>query len=299
MLVRRLNIFIFAGLALAGTGIGAAQAADYTPPPPVYVQPPPPPEFAGGWYLRGDIGFSNQSVGSLNNDNYNRYASVTNTYKSFDAAPLFGLGVGYTVNNWLRVDATGEYRANANFKGEDIGCTGGAPPCEPDVYTGSKSEWTFLLNGYVDLGTWDNFTPFVGAGVGFSRNTISSFTDTNVVRNGVSTADTHSKWSFAWALMAGVGYRVTDNLTLELSYRYIDLGDAETGSMTGFCCGSYDTPYQFRHLTSQDVRLGLRYNFDALAVAPPPQYYVAPPVYAPPPVYTPAPVYAPPLRSRG
>ena len=43
-----------------------------------------------------------------------------------------------------------------------------------DIYNGSKSEWTFLLNGYVDLGTWSHITPFIGAGVGTSRNTISN-----------------------------------------------------------------------------------------------------------------------------
>jgi opacity protein-like surface antigen len=259
----------------------------------------PVPEFAGGWYLRGDIGFSNQQVESLFNDNYSRFDSVTNTYKDFDAAPFFGLGIGYNINEWLRVDVTGEYRASANFKGQDIGCASTlAPTCQPDVYTGSKSEWTFLLNGYVDLGTWANFTPFVGAGIGTSRNTISNFTDTNVVPNAVAVGDTASKWSFAWALYAGVGYRVTKNLTLELAYRYINLGDATTGTMHGFCCGSTDTPFEFHRLTSQDVKLGLRFNFDAFDVAPPPQYYAPPPapVYAPPPVYTAPP---PPLRSRG
>lgn len=32
-----------------------------------------------------------------------------------------------------------------------------------------------MLNGYIDLGTWHNLTPFVGAGVGFTRNTINEF----------------------------------------------------------------------------------------------------------------------------
>jgi len=60
----------------------------------------------GSWYLRGDIGFTNQSVGSLFNSNYAGFDSVNNIDKSFDAAPLFGLGIGYTINHWLRVDVT-------------------------------------------------------------------------------------------------------------------------------------------------------------------------------------------------
>src|SRR6185312_3978097 len=111
MVSRRLTVLTFASLALIGAN--GARAADYTPPPPppVYVQPPPPPpEFAGGWYRRGDIGFSSESVRSLSNDNYSRFDSVQNVDKDFDSAPFFGIGIGYTVNNWLRIDGTAEYR---------------------------------------------------------------------------------------------------------------------------------------------------------------------------------------------
>ena len=162
--------------------VGVAHSADLAVPPLAPVQ-----DFSG-WYLRGDIGFSNQQVGSLFNANYSRFSSVDNIDKGFDAAPLFGLGVGYNINNWLRVDVTGEYRARANFHGLDIGHTPGQD--WPDRYTGSKYEWTFLLNGYVDLGTWWNFTPFLGAGVGFSRNTITNFGDINV--STLVGADAHS-----------------------------------------------------------------------------------------------------------
>jgi opacity protein-like surface antigen len=284
----------------------AAHAADYTPPP---VMIPQPIEEVSAWYLRGDIGFSNQNVGSLYSDNYTRgFDSVRNVDKGFDAAPFFGLGIGYYFNNWLRFDVTGEYRANANFHGLDIGAITGGGFID-DRYTASKSEWTFLLNGYVDLGTWSNFTPFVGAGIGTSRNTISNFGDISACTNSTSCSvnggsdafgDTASKWSFAWALYAGVGYKVTKDVTIELAYRYLDLGDATTGNVSNFvgdCCATY----QFNHLTSQDLKLGLRFNLDGFYEAPRPVYY-QPPVYAPPPAYPPAyppPVYQPPLRSRG
>jgi hypothetical protein len=38
----------------------------------------------------------------------------------FDSAGIFGLGVGYQVNNWFRADVTGQYRGNANFHGLDV-----------------------------------------------------------------------------------------------------------------------------------------------------------------------------------
>ena len=190
MVSSRLKISFLSALLMMAAG--AAQAADYSPPcydaaliaagrapygaVPCYVPPQPVEvEEFSGWYLRGDIGVTNQSVKNL--ENALSVTSSTDVGFGFDASPLVGLGVGYYVNDWLRFDATGEYRSKANFHGSQIVTSGGNT--YTDEYSGSKSEWLFLLNGYVDLGTWQGFTPFVGAGVGAARNTIHSFQDVN------------------------------------------------------------------------------------------------------------------------
>ena len=296
----RLKISMMAAALLAAS---AAHAADYQQPPPVYMHPPVIEEYSA-WYLRGDIGFSNQQVGSLFNAQYAAFDSVTTVDKGFDSAPFFGLGIGYNFNDWLRFDVTGEYRGRANFHGLDIGSVGGN--FIPDRYTGSKSEWTFLLNGYVDLGTWYNVTPFVGAGIGFSRNTISDFSDVGISTcpPALCTSDAHaaaaSQWSFAWALHAGFAYKVSRNFTVELAYRYLDLGNAKSGDLITFD-GNVFPPMEFRHLTSHDLKLGLRFNLDGWSeYSRPVQYHPQPQIYTPPPVYAPPPVYMqPPLRSRG
>jgi opacity protein-like surface antigen len=211
---------------------------------------------------------------------------VTNVDKGFDAAPLFGLGVGYMVNNWLRFDVTGEYRGNANFHGLDVGqlpdgSCGGAPPCfAADRYTASKSEWLFLFNGYVDLGTWWGITPFVGGGVGASRITISNFGDFSTCINSSSCAgfggsdafaNTASQWNFAWAIHAGLAYQVTRNLTLELAYRYVDLGKAQSGDLIAFNgTNNFYNPMEFHHITSSDLKLGMRWLLDVPPPPPPP-----------------------------
>lgn len=307
---------------LAGT---VAHAADYSPPPPppVIYQPPPVIEEFSSWYLRGDIGMTNQSVSSLTNiQDVNN--SVRDVGIGFDSSPLFGLGLGYYFNDWLRFDVTGEYRAKSNFKGLQIIRSGGS--LYTDEYSGSKSEWLFLANAYVDLGTWYSLTPFVGAGIGFSRNTIHSFMDINTPNAGVAFGDTASKWNFAWALHAGLGYKVTKNFTVELAYRYVSLGDALSGDIQTYTgVNNVYNPMEFHKLTSHDLKLGLRFNLDGFAetFSPRPQYYPQPvyqqpyqpqyqphyqqqyqPQYQPQyqqPAYTPPPVYAPPpaVRSRG
>lgn len=261
---------------------GAALAADLPPPPPQFYAPPPPPDF-GGWYLRGDIGFSNQRVKNLDNANYSTLLSLDQR-TGFDTAGIYGVGIGYQFNNWLRGDITAEYRGNANFHGLDLTTYNdtGTVQHGSDTYTASKSEWLFLANAYADLGTWYCVTPFVGFGVGMARNTISNFTDAGVNGTaafgavpGLALADTASKWNFAWAIHAGLAYQVSRNMTVELSYRYVDLGDGMTGDIRPFDGpGSVYNPMTFHDITSHDVRLGLRWNLEAA------------PVYAPPPLIT-------------
>jgi opacity protein-like surface antigen len=219
------------------------------------------PEFSG-WYLRGDIGMSNQNVDHLFNVLYNT-TTVVNVSKGFDSGWIFGLGAGYQFNNWARADITGEYRGKTNFRGLDIygGGTG------VDDYYGSKSEWLFLANFYVDLGTWWYLTPFVGAGIGFSRNTIHDFRDVNIATAGLAFGADASKWNFAWALHGGVAYNVTPNFLVELSYRYVNLGDAQSGDLVTYQgTNAIYNPMEFHGITSHDVRLGVRWMLDA----PPP-----------------------------
>ena len=127
-----------------------AQAADIPEPIPTRV-------VIQGWYLRGDIGYSNQRVDSLDNALYADFDSVDNVYKDFDGAPFFAAGVGYRWNNWFRTDVTGEYRSKSDFDGLDIGDIAGI--LIPDNYLAKKSEWLALLKGYLDVGTWHGITP--------------------------------------------------------------------------------------------------------------------------------------------
>src|ERR1700694_2163846 len=228
-----------------------AFAADMAIMPPPMYGPPPVEEF-GGWYLRGDIGFSNQRVNHLDTPGYHDPGiTVPPTIGlGFDSAGTFDVGVGYQFNNWFRADITGEYRSRAN------------------EYQASKSEWVVMANAYADLGTWWCVTPFVGAGVGMSRNTISNFVDINTPNLGVAFTPNASKWDLAWAVHAGVGYRVNPGLTLELAYHYVNLGDGVTGGLTNFVGFTRGRTMQFKDITSQDLTIGMRWEL------------YSPPVYA-------------------
>ena len=248
--------------------------------PPVYA---PPAEF-GGWYLRGDIGFSNQSVNNVLDTNPAAYNNLlVSQTSSFSTAGIYDVGFGYQFNNWFRTDFTAQYRGKSSFTGLDV-VTGTGPLAGfvgTDSYTATKSEWLFLANAYVDLGTWWCVTPFIGAGIGTARVSIANFTDTGFFHippfpsapaTSFNYAGEGSKWNFAWAAHAGLAYKVSPGLTLELAYSFVGLGSGITGSTFSFdqVTNTTHAAFAFRNIYSNDVMLGMRWNLES------------PPVYVPP-----------------
>ena len=249
----------------------AADIPVLPPAPQLYQQPPaiyaPPPAVAaqplGGWYLRGNIGVgitSDANVQFLQNPlNASNFAI---DHASKGDTTFFNAGVGYEVNNWLRFDVTGEYRNKApvNFFGEFSLPGGGV---FGDSYQGFLQSVVFLANGYIDLGTWDCLTPFVGAGVGGAWNTFADLTDTSIATPtlgaGAGIGRNSSNFNFAWALHAGVSYAVTQNFSVELAYRYLNYGSVtDTIDCTGGC---NPDSYKLQKLSSNDLSLGVRWRF--------------------------------------
>ena len=144
-----------------------------------------------------------------------------------------------------------------------------------DTYHASKSEWVFLANAYVDLGTWWCMTPFIGAGVGAAR--VQLRTSPTIASPPTAAASlpgwhspTTSKWNFAWAAHAGLAYKVNQNFTVELAYRYLDLGDGLTGdrlARPSTARNNIVNPTTFKNITSHDLTLGVRWELDSPAMS--------------------------------
>jgi opacity protein-like surface antigen len=259
-------------LTLAGALALAPQfaaAADLLPPPPPLEAPLRGtfPEDSG-WYLRGDVG-----VGITHNSVEATYTGIQPVTPAFvqheigDTA-FVGLGAGYQFNNWFRADLTGEYRIGAQYSGIE---SYGPPPLNYDTYHGTLRSSVFLANGYVDLGTWWRVTPFFGLGVGFAHHNFSGFYDI-APNGGFGFAPDHGTNSFAWALMAGFGYQVNRHLRLEVGYRYLDMGHAQTGTIT--CTAGCTLERDRFHVASHDIRVGMRWmlgdSAPAVTELPPP-----------------------------
>jgi len=243
----------------------AACAADMALPPPQI----PVPVEVGGWYLRGDVGVGMQSFAAFDHGQQNASfvwpASWTIVQQDIQDAAIAGFGIGYEVNNWLRLDVTGEYRTKAGYKATGSYtefCAGGGT-CF-DVNTGNYSAAVFMANAYIDLGTWWCLTPYIGAGVGGAYNMISGVQDNGINSSGTAgfgyASGTSSSLDLAWNVQAGLTYNVTNTFKVDFSYRFLSLGSPQTGVVacqnTASCPGAF---YTLRDMTSQDFRIGLRW----------------------------------------
>ena len=155
---------------------------------------------------------------------------------------------------------------------------------------------TALASAYLDLGNYWGVTPYVGAGGGLNANMIDGNVAYAVDATGTpysanlsapSGAGTtpkvwvdsigtplptqpnigftnqvwnHSikttKYSMAWALMAGVGIQLSPSATLDIGYRYLNAGTTSIPITT-------QTGATVRQPNvSQDIRVGIRYMAD-------------------------------------
>ena len=178
------------------------------------------------------------------------------------ARGLFGLGVGYQFNNWLRVDVTGEYRGRLRLPRPRHHFGNGSS--RPTITAAKKSEWLFLANAYVDLGTWWCVTPFVGAGIGASRINISGFTRRRTRPNGRRGLRSRLTSTMEFRLGAACRPRLSRSRTTWRSNWPIAtsiLGDGRAGDIRRLptATTTINNPITFNDITSHDVKLGLRW----------------------------------------
>ena len=280
---RRTTLLAWARSLTLLAGVGApclAQAADLLPPPPPLPPIAEPVDFAGGWYLRGDGGWGDLELRRTEAVDASKVPTpyIYNALEDKVGHQWFaGAGIGYQFNPWLRFDATGEYRFQTKWHlfAEDttVPNTGGY-----NLTKGKFDSVVGLVNGYVELGTFFGLTPFIGAGVGVAHHSFGKTQDYGFGNyfGGYGEGPAKEKTNFAWAAHAGVAYSLSHNVKLELAYRYLNMGTAETGVVTCVEACALKTVYRVKDLDSHDVKVGLRYLLGAPAPLPPVDYAPGP-----------------------
>lgn len=212
------------------------------------------PQLAGPCYVRGDVGYS------WKGDPNPRYVgnAVGEEFHSasIDGSVVYDVGIGCSSGSrGFRGEIDLGFR-QSNFKGDADIVLGGAPVDPP--FKANIDTYTAMINGYYDFGNFRGFVPYVGAGVGFALHDVGYVTIDNPASPNPQYGET--KASLAWAVMAGVGYQINNNLVLDVGYRYIDLGSAQSGIADTALVNN--PRLVINDLTAHEFKVGLRYHFN-------------------------------------
>lgn len=217
-----------------------------------------------GWmfspYLRVDLGYSTTIDDDVRFLDPSEYDTLD---MDRDSGERYQIGVGAKLNDFIWADITVSYRDKMTEVGTYLDADGIPNKAINEIDDGAfqTSNWSTMLNIYVDpfraagLDT-GAFSPYLQGGIGWARNKTEDMKFTNA---GTLFGDTHN--DFAWQIGAGVLYSITDHLKLDLSYRYLDMGEARasnsyTAGGPTFNVGDIDFD-----LKAHEVLLGLQYQY--------------------------------------
>lgn len=168
-----------------------------------------------------------------------------------DPGPTVGLGgtLGYHLRPYglpLRAEVEYAYRHRLDFDTEE----------RTPTFIGYKNDVStnsVMFNLYYDLATSTAWRPYVGAGIGWARN--SSDTQRGNLSTGAVENREEDTDNLAYSFQAGVRVAITRSWVGEIGYRYIDLGEIDSGTFT---TGDRVTGDDY---VSHDIVLGLVYFF--------------------------------------
>ncbi len=195
-------------------------------------------------YQQGDMG-----NGSWNNGAWRADANLgrEDTDSGFGAGLSAGYNIGYLNDIPIRVEAEYVYRGQASF--------GVGPKSFGANTAGQKFEVTahsLLGNVFFDIPTATALTPYFGGGLGLAYLN----TDYSTHANGNSVSNSGSDVNFAWNVGGGVAWSLNDSLALDIGYRYVDLGAADSGKVNiNNFSGNSSVDY-----TAHELSLGLRFS---------------------------------------
>jgi opacity protein-like surface antigen len=119
-----------------------------------------------------------------------------------------------------------------------------------------------LFNAYWDMGTHSGFTPYIGAGIGFSWNQLRRVHNSTYLNcatcSDASGADKVHDITLAYALTAGVSYDMGRSTYLDFNYRYVWI----EGTDVEMAIGTTNHTVSIGDLTEHQLRAGIRYVID-------------------------------------
>ncbi len=164
---------------------------------------------------------------------------------------VFDAGVGCSFGNGFRSDLVLSWRTSKDVY---------ADPVPQDPISGKLSSHSLMANIYYDIPLGRSITPYVGAGLGVVYHNLSDLLWVDAASNAWTIAG-KEEVNLAWSLMAGAAYQVTDRITLDVGYRYIDMGSVASERYVINGAGQRVAGATFDDITAHEIKAGVRVSF--------------------------------------
>ena len=271
MALLRATLLLSAALIVGGTqnGVAADLYGGGMKDEPVYQQT----TSAGrGVYFRIDGGYA-----AYDDPVVSENGIFTLTEVSADETWSIGGGVGLSLGGGFRGDLTYEYRSPSDHS---AALTVNNVP-QAGVRTFDVESQVFLANLYYDFDLGSRITPYIGFGLGFARNKTGVGNVEDLCGCDIGDIESSTKTHVAAAAMAGASVKLRGGTTtvgsfkdgpveidtgralyLDVGYRFLYLGEAETGPVTDNSgVASSDDP-TVEDIHAHEIRAGIRYQLN-------------------------------------
>ena len=191
-----------------------------------------------------------------------KVAEMTNN--DLGSSDILGIGVGKYFSETFRGEINISQRKGFKYATTHAK-TDGVADTDHRVSADIES-LTFFVSGYVDSQPISLFqtsvTPYFGIGAGVSSNKMGPLDVTQTI-DGVSlgnlSSNTETEFAFKFAL--GVMMNLADNVSVDLNYQYVDLGDIKSGTNLSWDSRDLKAPYSGPEITSNEFNVGLQIAF--------------------------------------
>ena len=217
-----------------------------------------------GYYITAKGGVSKTSDTGTTSLINQTGALRVNQNEDLGTGSAFGFSLGKYLTNSFRLELEATKRTGYEY---DALCT---TLCASGIIDDKAKIQTkaVFINGFYDFQPFSirntAITPYLGGGVGISRNKMGTVVENN---NGIPdgfTFDSNTINQFAYKLSAGTLVSLTDGLSLDVNYQYVNLGAFKGGTErknNGVFAGNLQRGINGGEIKTQELMVGLQYKF--------------------------------------
>ena len=191
----------------------------------------------------GTMNYDNGDVFTLNDDD-------------LGTGSAFGISAGKYITDNFRLELEAIKRTGYEMDTTDS---------DNNLMEANITSKSIFINGFYDFQPFSlgntPITPYLGGGVGISKNKMGA---THENRPG-NTVDGKTISQFAYKVAAGTLVDLTENVSLDINYQYVNLGNLKSGvgvyNQNGIFQANLPAGINGGEIKTQELMVGLQYTF--------------------------------------